>query len=103
MRLESSLGKDTSAVISLKDLCGSGVTRHIDNVGDVFIGCGSRILAGFRRFCGTMCFLVVVMSHTGSLPASLSVSRRSLVVEEIFCFCLDSLRYLRSALDALWV
>ena len=81
MRLARSLGKEALAIISLKDLCGFGVIRQIDKVGVELRGCGRRILAGLSRFCGTICFFVVVMSHTGSLDEVLSTSRRFLVVE----------------------
>ena len=103
MRPARSFGKETFAMISLNDLCWVGLMRQIDSVGDVLIECGRIILAGFSRFCGTMCFFVVVMSHTGSVTGSLSVSRRFLDFEGSSCFCLESRRCLRRAFDALCV
>lgn len=81
MRLARSLGKEALAMMSLKDLCGFGVIKQIDKVGVEFRGCGRRIFAGLSRFCGTICFFVVVMSHTGSLNELSSASRRFLDVE----------------------
>lgn len=62
----SSVGNEGCAMTSLKVLCGSAVMRHIEASGEVLRECGRGILLGFRRFCETMCFLVVRTSHIGS-------------------------------------
>ena len=95
-------------MVSLKGRWGSEVMRHIVTAGEVLSECGRGILPGLRRFWSTMCFLVVRISHSGSMSddgvsvgSRVSVLRRFLVVEAASLRCASDLMCLRSALDAL--
>ena len=105
MDLESSGGKEECATRSLNALCGSGVMRQIEKVGEVFSECGRNILPGLSRGCGTMCFLVARTSHIGWAPSKFDASpvRRSFFSDVICWFRVEETICLSRAEEALSV
>ena len=81
--------------------------RHIEASGEELRGCGSGILPGLRRFCGTICFFVVNTSHIGSFSSGMGVEeaeeapRRDFLSDEAAADKAVVLMWERSAVEAL--